>query len=193
MISSDQLFFFATNHGGGWHQVEDKNYSGVSDGNNDEGDPFFYDETLFYYNTPGAISDDQLSGWINSIPFARLVAVIEPCFGGGLLRDLKGSNRVIVSASTEFEFSWALPPSYQYNAFSYHFTAAVNGATHSGTPVDADSDNDGDVSILEAFLYATNADTQPETPQYEDSGDGQSTAAPSVSGTDGGYGATVGL
>jgi hypothetical protein len=48
-----------------------------------------------------------------------------------------------------------------------------------------DTDGDGNVSILEAFLYAKSKDTDCETPALEDSGDGVGSNAPSATGTDG--------
>ena len=59
-----------------------------------------------------------------------------------------------------------------YDEFLYHFTAAVNKADHKGKKVNADSNKDGDVSMVEAFNYARSKDSQSETPWYEDSGDG---------------------
>ena len=41
-----------------------------------------------------------------------------------------------------------------------------------GQAVDADADDDGKVSIVEAFNYARSMNSRPETPWYEDSGDG---------------------
>ena len=46
-----------------------------------------------------------------------------------------------------------------------------------GRPSDADTDDDGRVSMAEAFDYARSMDTTQETPYYEDSGDGSASGA----------------
>lgn len=185
------LFFFITNHGGGYNTAESKNYSGLYDSAPlDEVDTYKYDETVFYYNqSNNTIPDDSLAVYLNRIVKGgsnKLIAVLEPCFSGGLIRDLRGPNRVIVSAANEFEFSWGGGPG-NHDIFSYYFTTALNGADHTGTSVNADTNGDGKVSILEAFLYAKSHDTAGEHPLLEDSGDGIGTGTPSGTGTDGSF------
>ncbi len=190
----DQLFVFVTNHGGGYHAVEDRLASGVNDTNGDETDTYKVDETIFYYNESNSITDDQWNNFFNSINYNELIFVLEPCFSGGFLRDLGsgGNNRIVMSAAHEFEYSWAhAGTSYAYDEFSYHFTSAINGAKHNGAFVNADSNGDGKVSMLEAFNYASTNDSAAETPMYEDSGDGVGTVNPSIGGSDGAFGATV--
>lgn len=179
------LFVFITNHGGGYHEGNGGSEGGLTDLNGDEVDIHQIDETIYYYGqTSNTISDDTLAVRINSIKFTKLIAVLEPCFSGGLIRDLSGRNRIIISAASEFEYSWGGAPG-NHDMFSYYFTCAVNSADHSGTAVNADTNNDGVVSILEAFLYAKNNDTASETPFLEDSGDGVGVNNPSTTGPDG--------
>ena len=194
----DTIFFFTTNHGGGFHK---QGYThngqthyiagGQVDGNSDEpstdmikesnynldlnGDGFktgtvSWDEDLTAWG--GSIQDDIFSNLLNNLKYARLIILMEQCFSGGLIADMGGTNRVIISAATEYEFSEAMPPLYNYDEFSYHFTSALNGATPSGQKVNADTNNDKRVSMVEAFNYARDKDTRSETPMYEDSGDG---------------------
>lgn len=194
MDANDQLFVFTTNHGGGFHQGEGVNYSGDADGNGDEVDPFQLDETMFYYEQNMRLPDDVFATQLNSLTFGTLIAVMEPCFSGGFLRDLRGNNRILISAANEFEFSysdfWA-----NYDEFVFHFTSALNGFEPQnllGTPpVNADYNADGKVSMLEAFQYAKSKDGKPENPQYDDNGDGLGTGFPTSSGTDGSFGAFV--
>lgn len=189
MKLKDELFIFVTNHGGGYHQVHAANEGGLADGvPGDEIDTYKYDEAIYYYNqSSNDIWDDNFSNWINSLNFSQMTAVFEPCFSGGFLHDLKGCNRVLISAASEFEYSWALPPSYTYDEFSYYFTCALNKADHTGAALspDPDTNHDGSVSVLEAFLFAKSKDTASETPYLEDNGDGVGTNSPTATGTDG--------
>lgn len=181
------LFVFVTNHGGGYHKVHGGNESGVADGMPaDEIDAHKIDETIFYYNqASNTVTDDQFTTRINALNFRRLVAVFEPCFSGGFLYDLRGSNRIIISASSEFEYSWSGGPG-NHDIFSYYFTAALNKAGHDGGAVNADTNSDGKISILEAFLYAKAHDTADEKPHLEDTGDGTGSNSPSAAvGSDG--------
>jgi hypothetical protein len=50
----------------------------------------------------------------------------------------------------------------------FHWTAAVNGEDAYGNPVDADYNQDGMITMDEAFIYAETNDVQPEDPQYGD-------------------------
>lgn len=53
-----------------------------------------------------------------------------------------------------------------YTDFLYHWTCAINGATHDNIKVDADSDNDGRVSMSEAYNYANKMMEWTETAMY---------------------------
>ena len=195
----DFIFVFTTNHGGGFCNAGllylgtmYYNLGGRFDGNSDEGpadnivennynmdlnsdgdrfDTVSWDEELCSWG--GSIFDDDLRNMFANIKYKKMVIVMEQCFSGGLIRDI-GQNRnnmVIMSAAAESEVSWAMN-SGSYDEFSYYFTCAINGADPNGKKVNADANNDKKVSMVEAFNYARSKDTQSETPQYEDSGDG---------------------
>jgi hypothetical protein len=171
-----EFFLFVTNHGGGFDVY---NRGGLTDDNNDEAEiTNKTDETTFYFGKANTVRDDYFAQKINSLSFGQITAVYEQCYGGGFIRDLKGSKRVQLSASRESEESWGEQPA-GFDTFCYHLTAALNKADHLGTAVDADTNNDNKVSILEAFLYAKGKDGQKEHPQLEDSGDGVSSESPS--------------
>ncbi len=162
MDANDRFVFYATNHGG-------HNYS---DGNNDELDND--DEAIFYYNESSVIRDDLLATLINGLTFDEFIGILEPCFAGGLIRDLSGTDRVIMSASTEDQVSWGGLTNYgnSYDHFVFFFTSALAGQYPDGTAVDADTDNNGKVSMAEAFEYARVADTTDELPQIDSDGNG---------------------
>jgi hypothetical protein len=193
LTKGDFVFIFTTNHGGGFHKAGCQIFGGQIDVNGDEPaadiilekdcnldlngdgdktDQVSWDEVL--YSWGGSIFDDSFHTLLANLEYERMVIVMEQCFSGGLIADMTqgGSNRIIMSAAGEYEFSWAMPPSYNYDEFSYHFTCAINGADPKGIIVNADKNGDGKISMVEAFNYARSKDTQPETPWYEDSGDG---------------------
>ena len=100
-----------------------------------------------------------------------------------------------MAAAGQYEPSEAMPP-YPYNTFnefSYHFTCTINNADPDGNAVNADTDNDGEVSMAEAFNYAQANDTRSETPWYEDSGDGVAHSGSMPAGGDGTLGSITSL
>lgn len=205
---NDLVFFFTTNHGGGFDEhdppyVDSKGIwqriSGRQDSNHDEpasdmlwediwnldfdgdgtqtrDDIVSWDEELTAWKDQ--VFDDEFSELFEDIAYSTMIIVMEQCFSGGLIYDMHGDNRIIISAAGETEPSSAMsttlttPDKDKFDEFSYYFTSALNGADHKGNGVNADTNNDGHVSITEAFNYARTNDTQPETPWYEDNGDG---------------------
>jgi hypothetical protein len=192
---NDKIFFFTTNHGGGffqtdahpnwyggrWDSAGDEGAEGILEnsfgldlnGDGDHTDSVSWDEELNAWG--GDIYDDAfLTILDDGLHYQELIVVMEQCFSAGLILDMAqgGSNRILMAAAGQYEPSYAMPPDYSYDEFSYDFTSAVNGATPDGTAVDADTNDDGIVSMVEAFNYARSNDSQSETPHYEDSGDG---------------------
>lgn len=212
--STDTIFFFATNHGGGFY-VDRANphwYGGRRDTNGDEGaenisesawgidfdgdgstDDFVaWDEELFSWG--GDIYDDAFTAMFNeNLMYDTLIVVLEQCFSAGLIPDMaQGQGDIIVMAAAgQYEPSWAMAPDYNFDEFSYLVTCALNGADHEGNAVNADTNGDSEVTMDEVFNYARANDTASETPEYEDSGDGVATSNALPSGADGALGATV--
>jgi len=97
------------------------------------------------------------------------------CFGGGYIRELSASNRIIITPSDETTLShgdWT-EDGYAYMFFSRPFVEALRPGTQSFQ--EADISGDGAVSIWEAFRYAWENDVARidgrETPQLDDNGD----------------------
>jgi hypothetical protein len=173
---SDDLFLFFTNHGGGYNNVSHSNEGGVKDISGDEINPYHVDETVYFYGqTDNTLLDDNVAALLNTVQCNKLITLMEPCYGGGFLRDLRGRNRIIISASSEFDVSYSASDE-QYDAFSYFFTTAFNTRA-------ADLNNDGKVSVLEAFLYARSQDNTGEAPELEDNGDGVGSTNPGTAGS----------
>jgi len=211
--TQDFIFMFTTNHGGGFEKAGlYKVRGGQVDTNGDEPGTDVLLETDYNLdlNNDGKISgqvswDEELCSWGGSIfddafdnmfanlEYERMVIVMEQCFSGGLISDMAGPNRIIISAAGEYQPSYAMGP-YPWDTFdefSYYFTCAINGADDQGKIVDADTNNDGQVSMVEAFNYAVSKDTAAETPYYEDNGDGVPHSGPVPKGGDGTLGSNT--
>lgn len=92
--------------------------------------------------------------------------VLGQCYSGGFNDDLTKVGCVVASACMGNESSWACSD-IPYDEFVYHWTSAVNGATHHNVSVNADADNNGRVTMAEAFDYAKSNDrVTKEHPQY---------------------------
>jgi hypothetical protein len=148
----------------------------------DVADTVSVDEGVF---TPtDALWDDDWATLVGRLSVAKVAVVAEPCMSGGLVEDLASNGRVICSATIEDAVSWG-------NTFIRGFIAALHGTDESGRSVNADTNGNGYVSILEAFNYAAANDYADEMPQYDDNGDGASHTDPVPSGGDGVLGADM--
>jgi len=94
------------------------------------------------------------------------LGVFGHCWGGDCFQKFLANtpkNRSIVVAASKGA-SYALDPDNAYDAFAYHFTAALAGATPSGYHADSDANRDGHVDVKEAFEFAKKMDTTKDTP-----------------------------
>lgn len=151
ITDQDLLFVFTTNHGG----LVDATAGRVR---------------LWLWN--GSIEDRQFAGLVTGLRFRHLVVCMSQCYSGGFIDDLAGPNRVIATACRHDEPSWACDTEGDFDEFAHHWTAAVRGQVPSGQPVWADLDGDGRVSLRDAFQYAVQNDSRPESPQYFESPSG---------------------
>ena len=142
----DKLFVFTTDHGGsvsGWAVIEN----------------------LWNYEE---LTDAHFASLLAAFPECEKICTFEPCFSGGFLDNIIVPPGPIVgsSACRHDEYSWAMPPDYVYDTYVFHWTAAVKGQDAYGVPVDADANQDGIVTMDEAYIYAVSQDTDDESPQY---------------------------
>ncbi|GEM_PF-3217412 len=149
--SSDSLFIFTTDHGSGQYGVPGQPTS----------------QNLW---NGEEIWDYEFADLLEPINCREMFLTLEPCFSGGFVNDVIEMNstvaRVISTAANDHEYSWAMGPDYVYDTYVFHWTAAVRGEDAYGNPVDADSNNDGEVSMQEAYNYALAMDQDDEHPQY---------------------------
>lgn len=143
------------------------------------------DHLFFYVIDHGGTSDNYTNSYINlwkgeilrdyilaemltpfTNKFVNVNVVLGQCYSGGFNDNLTKVGCVVAAASTGSESSWACSD-IPYDEFVYHWTCAVNGATHENVKVNADSDNNGRVTMKEAFDYAkANDRRKAEHPQY---------------------------
>lgn len=143
----DHLFFYVIDHGGSTDNISS---SYINLWNYEE----LYDYELAEMLTP--FTDK----------FVNVNVVLGQCFSGGFNDDLTKVGCVVASACTGSEPSWACLDK-PYDEFVYHWTCAVNGATHQNVKVNADIDKNDRVTMEEAFDYAkANDRITDEHPQY---------------------------
>lgn len=147
LTNNDYLFIFFTDHGG-----QESGQDAIV---------YLWGETM---------RDDEFATEVNKVNAGHISVVMEQCYSGGFVDDLEGQNRVIATACDFDETSCGMGY-YTYDEFVFDWIAAVAGEDPNGNTVNADSDNDGFVSMQEAFDYAESNDNCSETPQYSSTKD----------------------
>ena len=143
ITSQDEVFVFTTDHG----------------------DTVNNQYVLYLWNDE-TLSSTEFAAEINKINNARAINILmQQCFSGGFLSALCGDNRVVMTACSNYQVSHSMS-NQVYDEFCYHWFCAMNGEDMDHNIVDADDNGDGYVSMWEAYYYAKEADTQPETPLY---------------------------
>ncbi|MEA1874025.1 MAG: T9SS type A sorting domain-containing protein [Bacteroidota bacterium] len=132
------------------------------------------------YSTLCLWNEEEINDWefeelINDINAKKISIIMGQCYSGGFVdkfENIGKDGRIIVSACKTDQQSRATHD-FQYDEFVYHWTAAVLGEYPNGITVNADSNNDGFVSMSEAFEYAHDNDNwaypgpnHSEDPQY---------------------------
>jgi hypothetical protein len=172
VTATDKVFIFTDDHGGG----------GAPDASGDEA-VTHHDEALCLWAAAGEqfvscpftcyMKDDDVAAAVNKLnASATVIVVMEQCYSGGQLDDLTKPNRVMMSAASATEPSWGYSQNWtDWNEFTYWWFAAITGSRPDGAgAVNADTNGDGKISMLEAFNFARSHDGANETPQYEDNG-----------------------
>jgi hypothetical protein len=152
---------------------------------NDDGDMDDWvsiDEHIWLQGS-SSVTDDQMATFLDRVDAGVVVVFMDQCYSGGFVDDLSAPGRIIVTGSGEEE-----PASTGIVGTS--LISALHRARPDGSPVDADYNRDGHVSIREAFNYA-GVQENAHTAQYDDNGDGVSHPYPVPYGGDGTLGATT--
>ncbi len=142
----DHLFFYVIDHGG---RTSDQKSSYICLWNGEQ------------------LLDTQFQAMITAFRMKQINVnvVLGQCNSGGFVDKLRINGCVVATASQADENSWGCTD-IPYDEFVYHWTSAINGANHKDEAVASDADNDGHVTMQEAFEYAKAHDRAKEHPQY---------------------------
>jgi len=106
--------------------------------------------------------DYELADYVGDYNFdgikAKVIYALQPCMSGGFISELSGANRIICTASRGFEFAdaWIGPFRRALDKVDERSGPNQDQPGSDGIP-DADLyDQDGKISILEAYRYAAN-------------------------------------
>lgn len=179
MHEQSKFFLMMNNHGGGSFLPSSPSgiAGGVLDSNGDESrvgrtSDNIDEQYYFYEDHSTRLTDDLIAQKLDELSFYEMIAVVKPCFSGGVIWDFRGENRVILTSGTEDEITWS-HTSGLFGEQTYHFFSAIlERDVLSGTPVLSDINGDGRVSMYEAQKYIIENDARNESPQYEDDNDG---------------------
>lgn len=139
---------------------------------------------------PSAITSSEMAAWLAPITCNRMIIVMQQCGSGSFIQPLSASNRAIVTACESDGTTLLADTEGNWDEFSFHFMSALiqHNINQDGAPVLSDTNDDGKVSILEAYNWAMIKDSRPENPMYDDNGDGVGQTSWVPSGGDGGLG-----
>jgi len=203
--------FVCYNNGTGDRTGVPVDYPGTSDGMNEV---FSYlsgemgrADSLFVYVTDhgdeagictwddldnNGVNYTEFSGWLDSIQCHHMIVIMQQCFSGAFIPYLSLSNRIIMTACSWNEPAWA-SDALGFSEFTFRILCAFYGFHIWGydIPIWADINNDGLISMAEAFGYAAAMDSKDETPHYDDNGDQVGSTVGNIIGTDGIYGNSI--
>lgn len=165
----------------------DANNDGCIDGIdlNDDGDMDDWvaiNETICLRS--GEITDDEVTAVMDLISCGTKIFITNTCHGGGFVNDLSEPNSITMAGC------------YETGVASAGFFPELLNEAFSIYPYEADTNGNGDVSIMEAFNHAGDHPHVGCTPgmdlfQYDDNGDRVSHMYVLPNGGDGMYGSTI--
>ncbi|MBP7148883.1 MAG: proprotein convertase P-domain-containing protein [Acidobacteria bacterium] len=127
----------------------------------------------------GCMADTEFASYFNQIPYKHRAVNMQQCNSGGFIDNLTNVRTVISTAANCNESAYESDQQdtcdghpVKYGEWNYWWMAAMRGTKPwpGLQPVDADTDNDGVVSFLEAHNYALANDDAWEHPMWDDPG-----------------------
>ena len=122
----------------------------------------------YLYVQDGYIRDDDFANnYVGLIGhYWRRYFIMQQCYGGGFIDDLRNSKTVILTASKSDQQAHPCDTDaenengyYQHGEFLFYIGSALRGKTPTGNTVNADTNGNGDISLKEAFEYAYSWDS----------------------------------
>jgi hypothetical protein len=104
------------------------------------------------------ITDDEFATEVDKVNAGEISILMQQCYSGGFIDDLSAKNRVITTSCLFNEGSWARQPDRTYDEFTYHWVCAMAGEDPLGNSIDAEIDNNGYITMYEAYIYACEND-----------------------------------
>jgi len=131
------------------------------------------------------MSNTDFARQVNKVRPRCTIIQMKQCYSGSFIAPLTAVGRIIMSSCAADQLSWS-HSSLQFGEFTYWYFAALTGSKPDGSGnVNADSNGNGKISILESYNFARSNDKAPETPHFEDSAVPPAVAGPIPSGHDG--------
>ncbi|MCR5247746.1 MAG: T9SS type A sorting domain-containing protein [Paludibacteraceae bacterium] len=145
MTASDELFIYTTDHG-------------ASDG------------SICLWNQ--RMSPSEFAAEVNKVDFVKNINIVMvQCFSGAHIPALSKTKRTIITAANSTESAWSAGGISGYGYFSKCWVEAMAGySVSSSSTINADTDEDKSISMLESYQYALAHDVMAtsgsEHPQY---------------------------
>ena len=180
------------NNHGELDAISESYYNQDYNGNGNKTDILGVDECLCLPDDE-QLYDKDFAAEVNGIKnYSHMAFVMGQCFGGGFILDLKGPNRVLMSAASENQESECIGSPAHWCSFAYYFISALRGSyPDTGVVVDADFNHDGKTSLAEAYSWARIMMLSVEEPNYSDDGSGVVVDVPGVGNSQGTLGASL--
>jgi hypothetical protein len=138
------------------------------------------------------ISATAFCAEVNKIKgYSNMIIQMKQCYSGSFIPCLTGTRRTVMSSCSATQVSWSTS-SGLFGEFTFWYFAALTGSKPDGSgAVNADTNRDGKISILEAYNFARSNDHASETPYFEDDGVAPAHSGPMPAGGDGTRSTTI--
>lgn len=112
--------------------------------------------------------DYEFATLVESLNAERVNIIMEQCNSGGFIDDFQNPNfdQVVITTACDYNQKSYARYDYHYDEFIYWWCTAVNGITPDGNTLgNADYNNDGYISMQEAYMFTCLHDNRLESPQ----------------------------